>query len=299
MAETSGVPPEAEDLTVPAAGKSVPGAPVADPVLAEPAAEGEPPGPEPPADEDPPADERPVRPPRRGWRIAVAALAGAACLAGAIVSGTVAHAELTRKPTSAELKAAEAIAVTQRWERWPAGRIFPAAIGYSTDLQTQETARRAGIAASADCASSVDSTLAALTRRFSCRAVLRASYVDELQGVVYTVGVLAFPGTRAAESFFAAMPAPDYPATGLRTLAVGGTATARFSDAARQAAAAREAGPYVVLVVAGYADGRPASIADERRDSVFAPAVQFARAIAAPLEQGAVVNCSVTAMWAC
>ncbi len=90
----------------------------------------------------------------------------------------------------------------------------------------------------------------------------------------------------------------SYPATGLRALAIPGTAAALFDDAARQASAAQLAGPYVVLAVAGYADGRPANAADERRDSVFDPASQLVSAVAAPLARPVTVRCGTTE-WAC
>lgn len=237
---------------------------------------------------------------RRGWlKITVAAAAAIACLATALIAGQAGDSALTRRPTAAELSSAAATAVAQRWERLPAGQIFPGGISYSTSLLTQETARRVGIAKGTACATSLDSTLSALAARSGCHAALRATYVDELQGVVYTVGVLAFPNPRASHSFLRGVPAQKYPATGLQPLALAGTPAARFDDAARQAASTQQAGPYVVLAVAAYADGRPAMRADERRASVFAPISQMISAVAAPLGKPAVVNCDMRTQWAC
>jgi hypothetical protein len=121
--------------------------------------------------------------------------------------------------------------------------------------------------------------------------VLRADYADELGGAVFTVGVVAFPGNAAAHQFAGAVSQRAYPATGLRALALPGTAAALFTDQARQATVVRVTGPYVILAVAGYADGRPASAAAEPRDSVFLPTSQLVTAVVAPLAVPQRVSC--------
>ena len=219
-------------------------------------------------------------------------------VAVAVTTGEQAHAQLVREPTRAELSQAGATGVAQRWEREPAGQIFPASIGYTSGLQTSETASRVGIAPGAACAAALDATLASQARRDGCVAALRADYTDQLRGAVYTLGVLAFGTAAGASDFYYKVPLASYPATGLRALALPGTPAALFGDAGRQAEVARLAGPYVVLAVAGYADGRPASPADEPRDSVFSPATQLAAAVARPLAKPVTVRCG-TAEWAC
>ncbi len=231
-------------------------------------------------------------------RIAACATAAMAGLAVAIVAGGQAYAEQTREPTPAELSAAAAAGVAQRWERVHAGQIFPAAIRYTTDLRTKETAPRVGIDSRAACAQAVGGTLLRQAERDGCVAGLRADYTDQLAGSVYTLGVLAFPSTAMASAFYATVPLASYPAAGLRALAIPGTPAALFDDAARQASAAQLAGPYVVLAVAGYADGRAADTDGERRDSVFDPASQLVSAIAAPLARPVTVRCGTTE-WAC
>lgn len=229
----------------------------------------------------------------------MAAVVGAACcLAVAIVAGTAAHAGLTSKPTSADLSAAAAQAMADRWRSWPAGRIFPSELGYSTNLLTQETARRLGISPSATCAASIEVSLDRLARRDGCRAAVRATYVDELQGVVYTVGVLAFGSARGAAAFARGLPAGEAGITSLSAEAFPGTASAAFNDAARQASTVRQQGPYVVLTVAGYADGRPAAATAESRGSDFAPAAQLAAEIIGPLTVPVQVNCA-SREWSC
>jgi hypothetical protein len=227
-----------------------------------------------------------------------AGVIAACCLVVAVVAGTAAHAELTSKPTSADLAAAAAQAMSDRWRSWPAGRIFPSELGYSTNLLTQETARRLGISPSVTCAAGIDASLGRLARRDGCRAALRATYVDELQGVVYTIGVLAFGSARHAAAFARGLPQGQASIASVRADAFGGTASAAFDDAARQVATMRQQGPYVVLTVAGYADGRPAAATGERRDAVFAPAAQLAAEIIAPLTTPVQVNCA-SRDWSC
>jgi hypothetical protein len=235
---------------------------------------------------------------RRRRRELVTSLAALCCLAVAIVAGTAARAELTSKPTPAELSAAAAMAVADRWRSWPAGRIFPAELGYTTNLLTKETARRIGIAPRTACPAGVDAVLRRLAARNGCQAVLRATYVDQLQGVVYTIGVLAFATGRGAERFVRGLDADRSGVIGLSALAFPGTASAAFSDAARQASTAQGQGQYVVLTVSGYADGRPAAATLEARGSVFAPAAQLASRIIRLLTVPAVVNCR-SPQWSC
>jgi hypothetical protein len=234
---------------------------------------------------------------RRRWRITVALAVAAACLGVAIAAGEKAHAELTRPPTAAQRSAAAAAAVAARWRSWPAGRIFPARLGYSTGLLTHENASRAGIGQGFTCAAVLDGAAASLASRDGCRAAVRAAYLDQLEGTVYTIGVLAFPSAARAAAFAQAAGAERLPA-GLRALALPGTASVRFSEAARQAAVSRAQGPYAVLAVAGYADGRPAAATGQARPSVFSPARQLVRVIAARLAQPVTVNCA-SPEWSC
>jgi hypothetical protein len=231
-------------------------------------------------------------------RTLAAATAAACYLALAIVTGAQAHARLTRPPTSAELSAAAGIAVADRWRTWPAGRIFPAQLGYSTSLLTQETASRVGISPATSCRVSLDAALHRLAVRDGCRAAVRATYLDQLQGVVFTIGVLAFSSARQATSFAHGIPGGGSGA-GLLAQAFPGTASAAFNDAARQALTKTQQGPYVVLTASGYADGRAAAVTGEANSSVFAPASQLAAEVIAPLVKPAQVNCGDHAEWSC
>lgn len=239
--------------------------------------------------------------PRRMYvgRIIVATVLVVGFAAAAVLTGRISHAEATRKPTAAELSAAEAAGLAQRWERINAGALFPASVGYSTDQNTQESASRIGIGPATSCAAAVDQTMTAIAARYKCDGAMRATYADELGGTVYTVGVLAFPSTQDATEFDQRMPPSTFPAAGLRTLAFDGTVAARFDDAARQLSQSWPAGPYIVLIVAGYADGRAASATGEERSDVFSPATQIAVAVNSALNAPEVVNCQVKSEWSC
>ncbi len=221
------------------------------------------------------------------------------CLVVAVLAGYRAVALQNRRPTAAERAAAAAAAVASRWRTWPSGRIFPATLGYTTSLGSDDTAHRVGISPDDQCAAALDPALAGPARRDGCRAGLRASYVDELQGIVYTTGVLAFPRPAQAQAFARGLPASRPPVAALRALAFPGTAAARFAKNSRQTALARQDGPYVLLTVAGYADGRPAAATGEYNPPAFAAAGQLAGAILAPLNQPAVVNCAAVRQWSC
>lgn len=220
------------------------------------------------------------------------------CLAVATVAGAAVHAGLVRSPTRAQRAAAAAEAVADRWRSWPAGRIFPATLSYSTSLLTTETASRVAISSEASCPAAVEARVARLALRDECSAGVRATYVDQLQGVLYTVGVLAFPDAQRAAAFAAGLHAAAAGSIPLRALALPGTASALFSAAAVQTGTIRQSGSFVVLTAAGYADGEPAGSGQESRRSVFAPAGQLAGEIIAPLVRPVTVNCR-SPEWTC
>ncbi len=220
------------------------------------------------------------------------------CLLAAFAAAGRAHAELNRQPTPAELSAAAALGVASRWQRWPAGQIFPAQLSYTTDLLNRETAQRDGIARGDGCTAALDGPQAAVARRFGCRAALRATYVDQLGGIAYTLGVLAFPSARASAGFYSRYTASQIPVRGLRALALPGTSAAAFTDQARQAATSSLDGPYVVLSGGGYAEGRAAAATGERRAPGFAPARPLASEIGAPPGQPATGRCGARE-WSC
>ncbi|HUN31058.1 MAG TPA: hypothetical protein VMU95_03490 [Trebonia sp.] len=228
---------------------------------------------------------------RRAALITICGVIAAGSLGIAIQAARYAHEDSTRPPSAVEVAQARTTAIAQRWERLPVGTIFPATVAYTTAQDTTETATRLGISSGDSCAQSLDVSVAGAAGRYGCLAVLRASYADELGGTVYTVGVAVFPGFAAARAFASAVPPSAYPATGLNALAITGTAAARFTNQARQTIVTEVTGPYVVLAVSGYADGRPAIAADQPRDSVFGPARRLVAAVEAPLAAPQRVTC--------
>jgi hypothetical protein len=171
-------------------------------------------------------------------------------------------------------------------------------LSYNTSLLTTESASRVAISTQTLCASALDPSFAALASRDHCTAGLRATYLDQLQGILYTVGVLAFPTTHRAAAFSVGLSASNAGVFALQALALPGTASALFSPQARQAATTRQAGPFVILTVAGYADGEPAGSGQETRAEIFAPAAQLAAEIGGPLAAPIQVDCR-TRQWVC
>jgi hypothetical protein len=131
-----------------------------------------------------------------------------------------------------------------------------------------------------------------------CQAGLRATYLDQLEGVAYTVGVLAFPSQHLAANFSLAVHRSAAASPALRPFAMPGTESALFSATAAQAGTATPDGPFVVLTVAGYADGEPTGRGQQKRPSAFAPAAQLAATIAQSLAQPVTVDCASPA-WSC
>lgn len=153
----------------------------------------------------------------------------------------------------------------QRWRDLPAGTIFPASVGYAApemldDPSLALAAHRIGIAKQASCASVTDPTAAALLDRGGCSAMLRATYVDETDSFVVTVGAAVLPTSvkaeNAAKAVAAAGASPGLGPT-VRTVPFAGTPAGQFTDKQRQLSGATARGTYVVLYTVGYADRRP------------------------------------------
>jgi hypothetical protein len=225
-------------------------------------------------------------------------VAAAGCLLISVSAAATGYSELTRKPTAAEFRKAAAAEVARRWMGWPVGKIFPSTLGYQAGPGVNEAVQRAGIGTGTSCGPATGPSLTGLLSRYGCRAVVRASYTDNLQGVVYTIGVAAFPAPGQAAAVKAGLPDPLPPAAGLRALPVGGTAAALFTDQARQSTTVSQSGPYLVLTTAGYSDGRPAEKTGQARPDIFSPASQLAQAVLNPLAAPATPRCG-TPQWQC
>ncbi|MFC4905817.1 hypothetical protein [Actinomadura gamaensis] len=269
----------------------------------------QPPMQQPPPFHGPPA-EPPGPPPRRvavlglrarQWMLVAVALGCVYALVGGIALVS-AYTSLTRSPTNAELQSAARAEVARRWRAWPAERIFPEHIAYEVRRGRTEYAVRAGIAPEGDCNAAVDPPVAAVLTRSGCRTVLRATYVDQIQGVAVTVGIAVFPDVNTAERVLHQTPT-DQDGTpvknSVRAVPFPGTAAAKFTDPVRQDATADRGGPYLVLTSSGETDGRPAAAVAERRPNFpFAVAPQIGRQIAHTLGAQAMPDCS-RSEWKC
>lgn len=260
-----------------------------------------PPSPQPPVPFPPPEP-----PPRvtvlglRGRQWMVVAIVVGCCyvLASVAALGSVWNS-YTRDPTDAELEIASRAEVARRWQAWPAERIFPDRVPYRVEEGVTEYATRTGIVPDTDCAQAVDAAMAKTLARHGCRAVLRATYVGALNGVVTTVGVVVFPDAFRADRAFKELPGAKGPdgsggvRPALRAAAFPGTASGRFTDAARQARGSDRGGPYVLLTTSGHTDGRPAAAVErERPGHPFVLAPQLANALEESLSTPALPDCS-------
>ncbi|WP_030173186.1 hypothetical protein [Spirillospora albida] len=239
----------------------------------------------------------PVEGPARPARTRAAVLAAAGCAGVLAVAGVRLAAEMTRGPTAAERAAATVAEINARYRNWPAGRIFPERLPYTAPHGSAETARRVGIGPGTPCDEAVDGALGASLTSRGCRAALRATYLDQPQGLAVTVAVLAFPDDRSAHAAAAWFSVPR-PRPGVRALPFPGSVAARFGDASRQAAAMARRGPYIVAATVGYADGRPALRARHQQADLAELAPQIADGVLRPLSAPAPIRCG-TPEWSC
>jgi hypothetical protein len=158
-----------------------------------------------------------------------------------------------------------------------------------------------GIAPGKGCTTGIDPAPAAVLVKNGCSALLRATYVDQLQGIVFTVGVAALTDEHAATlAKDALVPAdPTDPGAFLQALAFPRTVTARFTDTARQYASTGQTGPYVVLTVAGQIDGRPAGAIRKKHTGAFLLAPEVGGNIVGALALPALPDCSQKRQWKC
>jgi hypothetical protein len=209
--------------------------------------------------------------------------------------------EFHRAPTTGELYRAATEEVRDRWRTWPAERIFPDSVPYTSEQGGVEQARRVGIADGTGCAAGIDPRPALVLKRYGCRALLRATYVDQLQGIVVTVGIVAVSDEPAAAAVKDALSPPDPtdPRDFLHALPFPRTVASLFDDPARQFGAAGQAGPYVVLTVAGQTDGRPGAAVTKKHTTAFTLAPEIGGNIVDALAQRAQPDCSQKRQWKC
>jgi hypothetical protein len=185
-------------------------------------------------------------------------------LAGLVLSaGAAAIQFLPRSFSQAQRQQIMSWEVAKRWRTWPAGRIFPSAIGYQLPgaafgggqpLALQ--AERVGIAAQATCRNATARPADRVLAKSGCLAVLRATYQDTTQTLAVTVGVAVLPASAMARAA-AELRQDGGPQPWLRAVSFRRTTTAHFAGPGHKVGWSIVTGPYLVLATAGYADGRP------------------------------------------
>jgi hypothetical protein len=215
----------------------------------------------------PPAGEgsaAPAGPGRSGWRRGLTLLALILGTAGLAASAAGVSAQLLpRRFTAAQQQQIMAWESAGRWRTTPAGKIFPASVTYQLPAGALNagsplslTAHLVGIARQASCEAASDPAAAAVLSAGRCAAVLRATYADQTNSMLVTVGVAVMPAATTARSAVGQLSARPQPRPGVRAVAFGDTLAQAFGDQERQLSWATSAGPYLIMSTVGYADGR-------------------------------------------
>jgi hypothetical protein len=193
--------------------------------------------------------------PRRArWHTPLLIVLIVAGVAGLAIGGFALHAELTRPATAAEAATAGRTEIATRWQRLPAGQLFPASVSYLSPGQQRTTALRVGIAPATSCTAALDPAAAAIFR--GCRTMLRATYTDASGSLAVTVGIAVMRSTAAAQSAVSSLTIQPGHA-GVRAVSFPGTRVAGYGDAQRGwFHATAGTGPYAFFYAAGFADGR-------------------------------------------
>jgi hypothetical protein len=202
---------------------------------------------------------------RGGWRFGVTLMLLFVGTAGLAASAAGVSAQLLpRKFTAAQQREIMNWEAARRWRVLSAGKIFPAIIAYQLPATALEAdaglplkAYRVGISPQTSCAVASDPPAARLLSAGHCSAMLRATYADETDSMLVTVGVAVMRSARAASSAAHALSAGPELHPGIGAVAFGGTLAASFGDRERQLDWAASAGSYLILSAVGYADGRP------------------------------------------
>lgn len=202
---------------------------------------------------------------RGRWRFGVTLTALFVGTAGLAASAAGVSAQLLpRKFTASQQQQIIGWEMGRRWRTMTAGEIFPAAVSYrlpsaafggGPGLPLQ--AHRVGISRLTTCAAASDPAAARVLAAGRCTAVLRATYVDETDSMLVTVGVAVMPGAGAARSAAIRLSAQARSQPGLRTAPFRFTLARAFGGRQRQLSWAVSSGPYLIMSTAGYADGRP------------------------------------------
>jgi hypothetical protein len=217
--------------------------------------------PEPPPYED----AAPVRRVRGGWRLGLTLLGLIVGAAGLAASAAGVSAQLLpRKFTPAQQQRIMAWETEGRWRTMSAGKIFPTSVTYrlpgtsfAASNELPLIARRVGIAKQATCAAASDPAAAKVLSADRCAAMLRATYADETDSMLVTVGVAVMPSNAVAKSAASQLSSGRQRHPGVRVAPFHSTLAGRFTNRQRQLSWSASEGPYLILSTAGYSDGRP------------------------------------------
>jgi hypothetical protein len=175
------------------------------------------------------------------------------CAAGFGAAGLAARGD--RHPTKAEVAAAGQREFAVLWRRLAAGEIFPASVGYYSNMGFDTKAALVGMAPQAGCASAVAPAMARTLTAAGCVTVLRATYTDASRTTVATVGIAVMSTANGAVAVMHVLGVNDQ--GGLLPVSFPGTIADLFTRAAAETSGVDMfTGPYVFLYVAGYTDGR-------------------------------------------
>jgi hypothetical protein len=214
-----------------------------------------------------PGHERGATPPGRGrgWRLGITLTVLFVGTAGLAASAAGVSAQLLpRKFTAAQQQQIMSWESAGRWRVLTAGKIFPPTVSYqmpayalSASTALPLTAYRVGIFRQTSCSVASDPAAARVLSADHCTAMLRATYADETDSMIVTVGVAVLPVASLARSAASELSGGQGSHPGVRAVPFRGTLSASFSNRVRQLSWAVSAGPYLILSTAGYADGRP------------------------------------------
>jgi hypothetical protein len=231
---------------------------------------------------------------RGGWRFGITLVALVVGTAGLAASAAGVSAQLLpRRFTAQQQQQIIGWEMARRWRAMPAGTIFPASVTYqlpgdalASSSSLPLLAYRIGISRQTNCRAGSDPATARVLIADRCAAVLRATYADETDSMLVTVGVAVMPGDNAARAAASKLSDGQGPGPGVRAVPFPATLARAFGDRERQLSWAVSSGPYLIMSTAGYADGRPRvqmssdPYADQEMTS-FATGV--AEAVSAPL----------------
>jgi len=209
-------------------------------------------------------DQEPPKRRGRGCRVGVTALVIGVIGLAVSLFGVVTQV-MPRHFSAAQQRQITDWEYGKRWRVLPASQIFPAQAKYAPpaalddDQSLTLAARRLGIARQSTCKAGSDAAAAAVLDRYGCTVLLRATYTDETDSYVVTVGAAVMPGAAQAKAAARELASAGTSGTapGVHAVAFKNTPAAWFTDQRRQLSGSMAAGDYVILYTVGYADSRP------------------------------------------